>query len=142
LSCSGFKNTETLLKQEAKIKDNFGIVASGGASSKQKQATAVAQAQQETSLFNIHDENSIANFVLFYNEDEVNNPKAYDHSYSNLCKWVDDSIDIYKVFSPSNLHFLSLVVVKISDQSTKKPMYSWNCAEFCFPSLFTRFLIW
>ena len=98
---SGFKNTETLLKQEAKIKDNFGLGGSGGGSSKQKQAAlaAQAQAQQETSLFNIHDENSIANFVLFYNEDEVNNPKAYDHSYSKLCKWVDDSIDIYKVFA-------------------------------------------
>jgi transcription initiation factor TFIID subunit 5 len=44
------------------------------------------------------DDSSIANFVLFYNEDEANNPKAYDHSYSRLVKWVDDSIDIYKVF--------------------------------------------
>ena len=65
----GFRDTEELLRQEAGIDDDQEI--------------------------NVEDE-SIANFVLFYNEDEVNNPKAYDLSYSRLVKWADESIDIYK----------------------------------------------
>jgi transcription initiation factor TFIID subunit 5 len=65
------------------------------------------------------DDNSIANFVLFYNEDEANNPKAYDQSYSRLVKWVDDSIDIYKV---------------------QRSYRSWNCAEFS--TLYLCMLIW
>jgi transcription initiation factor TFIID subunit 5 len=51
----------------------------------------------EEPLGHAYDDSSIANFVLFYNEDEINNPQAYDHSYSKLLKWVDESIDIYKV---------------------------------------------
>jgi hypothetical protein len=67
------------------------------------------------------DDNSIANFVLFYNEDEANNPKAYDQSYSRLVKWVDDSIDIYKVF--------------------QEITYSLNSNEFCTQCLFMHILI-
>jgi transcription initiation factor TFIID subunit 5 len=65
------------------------------------------------------DDDSIANFVLFYNEDEANNPKAYDQSYSRLVKWVDDSIDIYKVWRSNG---------------------SWNCAEYS--TLYSYMLIW
>ena len=71
LTKRGFKNSVNSLRQEAKL-------------------NKTSQLKQQT-------QNSITNFLLFYNEDEVNNPNAYDASYSKLIKWVDDSIDIYKV---------------------------------------------
>ena len=61
------------------------------------------------------EQNRITNFVLFYNEDEVNNPKAYDNSYSKLLKWVDDSIDIYKVCCSLGVScWMSLVFTRYS----------------------------
>ena len=95
LSKRGFKGAENLLRQEAKLKN-----------------ANLPHLEQD----------SITNFVLFYNEDEVNNPKAYDISYSRLVKWVEDSIDIYKVCLP-------------------KLMNSWDCEGFCIQSLCTHFWI-
>jgi transcription initiation factor TFIID subunit 5 len=68
LSKRGYKQAEMLLRQEAKITGSTVKL----------------------------DENSIANYVLFYNEDEANNPAAYEQSLYSLRKWIDDSIDIYK----------------------------------------------
>ena len=92
----GFRGTEGMLRQEAKLKD---------------------LSPQDV------DPDSIANFVLFYNEDEANNPKAYDHSYGRLVKWVDDSIDIYKlelyrILYPVFVHaYLDLVSKGLKDNA-------------------------
>lgn len=67
----GFKQAEQAFRQEARITAR----------------TAV----------DLVDETSITNYVLFYNEDEANNPLAYEQSYVQLRKWIDDSIDIYKL---------------------------------------------
>ncbi|KAJ3324149.1 Transcription initiation factor TFIID subunit 5 [Boothiomyces sp. JEL0866] len=69
LAKRGFKSAEHSFRQEARLKDAPEPV----------------------------DDDSIANFVLFYNEEEANNPKAYEQSYARLVKWVDDSIDTYKL---------------------------------------------
>ena len=78
-----------------------------------------------TDLQEKQDEASIANFILFYNEAEANNPKAYEQSYARLRKWIDDSIDAYKVNLLVNNSFDHL---------------SWNCVLFCIRYLFMR--IW
>lgn len=75
-SPTGFSGSQSLLRQEARIKD-----------------TSIPHPSVDDDA----DENLITNFVLFYNEDEVKNPHAYRESYTKLVKWVDDSIDIYKV---------------------------------------------
>ncbi|KAJ3295779.1 Transcription initiation factor TFIID subunit 5 [Borealophlyctis nickersoniae] len=42
-------------------------------------------------------EASVPDFILFYNETEANNPNAYEQSYARLRKWIEDSIDKYKI---------------------------------------------
>ncbi|KAJ3053007.1 Transcription initiation factor TFIID subunit 5 [Rhizophlyctis rosea] len=42
-------------------------------------------------------DNAVADFLQIYNENETSNPNAYDQSYARLRKWVDNSIDVYKV---------------------------------------------
>lgn len=42
-------------------------------------------------------ENSVSDYILFYNESEASNPNAYERSYERLRRWVEDSIDKYKV---------------------------------------------
>lgn len=107
----GYRSAESALKQDAKIKDPSIKALAGGASGTDLSAFA-----------DVPDMNSITNFVLFYNDDEVNNPKAYEHSYSKLSKWVDDSIDIYKlelrrILFPVFVHaFLDLVAKEQKDQ--------------------------
>lgn len=97
------------MKQDAKIKDSTAKSSSGGG-------------DKISSFADVQDMNSITNFVLFYNDDEVNNPKAYEHSYSKLSKWVDDSIDIYKlelrrILFPVFVHaFLDLIAKEQKDQ--------------------------
>ncbi|KAJ3001004.1 Transcription initiation factor TFIID subunit 5 [Globomyces sp. JEL0801] len=94
----GFKSSENIFKQESRLKDN---------------------------ILDQLDENSISNYVLFYNEDEANNPKSYDTSYQKLLKWVDDSIDIYKlelrrILFPVFVHaYLDLVSKSLRDHASQ-----------------------
>ncbi|KAI8917088.1 WD40-repeat-containing domain protein [Powellomyces hirtus] len=68
-------------------------------------------------------EASIPDFILFYNESEASNPNAYQRSYERLRKWVEDSIDKYKmelrkVLFPIFVHaYLDLVGRGLRDQA-------------------------
>lgn len=72
----GFKQTETLLRQEAKIK-------------------------QQT-LDELPPLESIPEFLFFHNPKESQDPLAYEKSYASLRQWTLDSIDFYKVFSKTD----------------------------------------
>ncbi len=72
LIASGFKQTETLLRQEAKIK----------------------QPQTQDELPPLE---SIPEFLFFHNPKESQDPLAYEKSYASLRQWTLDSIDFYKV---------------------------------------------
>ncbi|KAJ3341733.1 hypothetical protein HDU91_000636 [Kappamyces sp. JEL0680] len=102
LAKRGFSGSQSLLRQEARIKD-----------------TSIPHPSVDDDA----DENLITNFVLFYNEDEVKNPHAYRESYTKLVKWVDDSIDIYKlelarILYPVYVHaFLDLIAKDIKDEA-------------------------
>ncbi|KAH9262257.1 hypothetical protein BASA82_000706 [Batrachochytrium salamandrivorans] len=69
------------------------------------------------------DEVSIPNFIMFYNEAEANNPLAYEQSYTRLRKWIDDSIDVYKlelrvILFPIFVHaYLDLIEKDLKEQA-------------------------
>ncbi|KAK6096089.1 hypothetical protein BDEG_21845 [Batrachochytrium dendrobatidis JEL423] len=100
LNQRGFRQAEASLRSEAKIK-------------------GVQDLPTDVKV----DEVSIPNFILFYNEAEANNPLAYEQSYTRLRKWIDDSIDVYKlelrvILFPIFVHaYLDLVEKDLPDQA-------------------------
>ncbi|KAI8588881.1 WD40-repeat-containing domain protein [Geranomyces variabilis] len=68
-------------------------------------------------------EASVPDFILFYNEHEASNPNAYQRSYERLRKWVEDSIDKFKlelrrILFPIFVHaYLDLVTRGLRDQA-------------------------
>ncbi|KAJ1553851.1 hypothetical protein HK405_006727, partial [Cladochytrium tenue] len=73
---ASYKSAETALRQEANLK-SLGALAD--------EARAYPA------------EMSIPDFILFYNETELNDPSAYRHSYGRLRKWVEDSLEKYRM---------------------------------------------
>jgi len=78
LRSRGYRNAEETLKREAKTKSLKDL--------------------QEELAHGTGKEQSLPDFILFYNETEANNPDAYEQSYSKLKKWMEDSLDLYKVY--------------------------------------------
>ncbi|KAJ3189482.1 hypothetical protein HDU85_003113 [Gaertneriomyces sp. JEL0708] len=70
-------------------------------------------------------EASVPDYILYYNENEANQPDAYKQSYSRLRKWIDDSIDKYKfelrrVLYPIFVHsYLDLITRGLRDEAKK-----------------------
>ncbi|KAJ3032289.1 Transcription initiation factor TFIID subunit 5 [Rhizophlyctis rosea] len=68
---------------------------------------------------------SIPDFLLVYNENEANNPNAYEQSYNRLRKWVDNSIDVYKIelrtiLFPIFVHaYLDLIAKRLPEQASR-----------------------
>ncbi|KAI9353330.1 WD40-repeat-containing domain protein [Zopfochytrium polystomum] len=102
LHSRGFVSAESALRQEAKIKPLESL-----------QDEARMQAAEA----------SIPEFILFYNESEMNNPSAYKQSYGRLRKWVEDSLEKYRmelssVLFPIFVHaYIDLVTRGIVDQA-------------------------
>ncbi|RKP00540.1 hypothetical protein CXG81DRAFT_13128 [Caulochytrium protostelioides] len=40
---------------------------------------------------------SVEDYILFYNENEAQNAQAYEQSYALFRKWVDDSLEVYRL---------------------------------------------
>jgi transcription initiation factor TFIID subunit 5 len=74
--CQGYKNAADAFINEANVKGIDQLA--------EESRSLVAEA-------------SIPEFILFYNETEANNPSAYEHSYGRLRKWIEESMDKYKV---------------------------------------------
>ncbi|KAJ3108089.1 hypothetical protein HDU97_002324 [Phlyctochytrium planicorne] len=76
LRSRGFNATEATLRNEAKTR-------------------SLASLREEADSFK--EEVSVPEFILTYNESEANNPSAYDQSYGRLRRWIEDSLDMYKL---------------------------------------------
>ncbi|TPX63538.1 hypothetical protein SpCBS45565_g06517 [Spizellomyces sp. 'palustris'] len=102
LKTRGYRHTEAFFRKEANLPLSEGSLDSG--------------------LHQRH-EASVPDYILFYNEAEASNPNAYERGYSRLRKWVDDSIDKYKVelrgiLFPIFVHaYLDLIVRELRDQA-------------------------
>ncbi|KAK9759486.1 Transcription initiation factor TFIID subunit 5, partial [Basidiobolus ranarum] len=75
LSKKGYRQTETMLRHEAKVQSLNELVATD---------------------FTSQDEASVPDYLLFYNEAEQGNPDAYGDSYLSLRRWIENSLDLYK----------------------------------------------
>lgn len=101
----GFKQTESVLRHEARIKAPT-------------DAPSASAASAAGSL-----EPQVQDFLLFYNEKESADPQAYEKSFGQLRKWVLDSMDFYRaelepVLYPIFIHaFLDLVSKGHRDQA-------------------------
>ncbi|KAJ3206042.1 Transcription initiation factor TFIID subunit 5 [Dinochytrium kinnereticum] len=76
LRSRGFKAAESALRAESKVRSLESLV-------------------KDAEGFN--EEVSVPDFILFYNESEAKNPSAYDQSYGRLRRWIEDSLDMYKI---------------------------------------------
>ncbi|KAI8826680.1 WD40-repeat-containing domain protein [Fimicolochytrium jonesii] len=77
----GYQQTEAALRKEAPG------TAAGQAGSSSSNAWAPRNGAKV----------SIPDYILFHNENEANNPSGYQQSYGRLRKWIDNSIDRYKL---------------------------------------------
>ncbi|KAJ2002496.1 Transcription initiation factor TFIID subunit 5 [Coemansia thaxteri] len=68
---------------------------------------------------------SVPNWILFYNEAEEGNPDAYNQSYGELRRWIDNSLDVYKhelyaASYPVFVHaYLDLLVRGLSEKAAE-----------------------
>ncbi|KAJ1974924.1 Transcription initiation factor TFIID subunit 5 [Dimargaris xerosporica] len=80
---------------------------------------------QLSDQFQPHQDVSLPNYILFYNEAEQGNPDAYQESYSLLRQWVDRSLDLYQpefltVSYPVFVHaYLDLVTKELKDHAQR-----------------------
>ncbi|KAI9092431.1 WD40-repeat-containing domain protein [Phlyctochytrium arcticum] len=101
LKSRGYRNAESLFRKEANV----------------------ASTDSPVLPDVIKGEASIPEFILFYNEAEASNPNAYERSYERLRKWIDDSIEKYKmelrgVLLPLFVHaYLDLVARKLQGRA-------------------------
>ncbi|KAJ1567552.1 Transcription initiation factor TFIID subunit 5, partial [Nowakowskiella sp. JEL0078] len=51
----------------------------------------------QASLKTAMPEISIPDYILFYNANEANNKSVYEDSFESYRKWIDESVDVYKI---------------------------------------------
>ncbi|ORY00702.1 WD40 repeat-like protein [Basidiobolus meristosporus CBS 931.73] len=121
LSKKGYRQTETMLRHEAKVQSLNELVATD---------------------FTSQDEASVPDYLLFYNEAEQGNPDAYGDSYLSLRRWIENSLDLYKgelkvVLYPIYIHaFLDLVSKGYREQAQEFfKSYKSDHEEFHTPDI-------
>jgi transcription initiation factor TFIID subunit 5 len=75
LNKKGYKNAEAVFKQESRV-------------------STIEDLEQEITQ---ELDASVSNFILFHQQEELNNPAVYEQSYGKLKRWIEDSLDLYKV---------------------------------------------